>query len=204
MKKYIVRLAQERLNDLGSSLVVDGLWGARSQAAYNTHAPSSVGGDSSPFAKAMVIIALGEVGVEEVNGTNTGKRVEEYQAADWLGGTGYPWCASFVCWVYREALTAVTSHPSAKRPRTARAFGFENWAKENKLPLAKPVSGSDTIKAGDIVIFKRSHIGIAVEDSDDGYVRTVEGNTNSMGSREGGGVFRKNRKISKIRSTIRM
>jgi len=35
------------------------------------------------------------------------------------------------------------------------------------------------------------------------YVLTVEGNTDSSGSREGGGVFQKRRHLSKIRSRIR-
>jgi hypothetical protein len=54
------------------------------------------------------------------------------------------------------------------------------------------------------VIFKFSHIGIAVSSPNkDGNVITVEGNTDSAGSREGGGVYLKTRNLSKIRSRIR-
>jgi hypothetical protein len=57
---------------------------------------------------------------------------------------------------------------------------------------------------GDIVIFTFSHIGIAVSEPDEkGNVKTVEGNTDKAGSREGGGVYLKTRNISKIRSRIR-
>ena len=61
------------------------------------------------------------------------------------------------------------------------------------------------IKAGDIVVFTFSHIGIAVKDVDSsGYVVTIEGNTNGAGSREGGSVLEKKRHVSKIRSRIRI
>jgi hypothetical protein len=60
------------------------------------------------------------------------------------------------------------------------------------------------IKAGDVVIFTFSHIGIALGSPDKkGNVPTVEGNTNGAGSREGDGVYRKVRHVSKIRSRIR-
>jgi hypothetical protein len=63
--------------------------------------------------------------------------------------------------------------------------------------------GKDII-AGDIVVFTFSHIGIAVSSPDkNGNVATVEGNTDSAGSREGGGVYLKTRHLSKIRSRIR-
>jgi hypothetical protein len=61
------------------------------------------------------------------------------------------------------------------------------------------------IKAGDIVIFTFSHIGIATSAPDKkGNVETIEGNTNGAGSREGDGVYRKTRHVSKIRSRIRV
>lgn len=156
---------------------------------------------------AMVRIAEAEVGVEEVNGTNTGKRVNEYKAATWLDPEkGWPWCAAFVCWVVREALKA-TGTPQTdtfKRPQTAGAWDFENWSRKQDRSTwtRKPTAGD--IKAGDIVVFRFSHIGIAVEDMEpDGTVQTVEGNTDAAGSREGGGVFRKTRRLTQIRSRIR-
>ena len=56
------------------------------------------------LASAIVEVATPEVGIEEVNGTNTGERVNEYKAATWLpADKPWPWCAAFVCWVVREA-----------------------------------------------------------------------------------------------------
>ena len=138
-----------------------------------------------------------EVGVQEVDGSNCGIRVDEYKAATWLSPKrGWPWCAAFVCWIIREALQDVGAKTKTKgfiRPRTAQ--DLTTWTK-------KPHRGD--IKPGDIVIFKFSHIGFAVSSPDsNGYVTTIEGNTDKAGSREGGGVFKKKRHVSKIRSRIR-
>lgn len=158
------------------------------------------------IAKHLVEIAQREVGVEEVDGTNCGPRVNEYKAATNLHAMeSWPWCAAFVCWCVRAALVAAGVKETAtfKRPVTAGAWDFENWSRrqDDTTQTRKPHDGD--IKAGDIVVFTFSHIGIAVEDAKDGMVRTVEGNTDSEGSREGGGVFRKTRKLSQIRSRIR-
>jgi hypothetical protein len=53
-------------------------------------------------------------------------------------------------------------------------------------------------------VFKISHIGLAASAADKGWFETVEGNTNAAGSRDGGGTWRKNRRVSEIRSRIRL
>ena len=91
------------------------------------------------------------------------------------------------------------------RPRTAGAWDFENWAKKKSAPAQLiRVTPATQIKKGDIVVFKQSHIGLAVADQAGSTIKTVEGNTDLSGSREGGGVYAKVRKISKIRSVIRL
>jgi len=90
------------------------------------------------------------------------------------------------------------------RPRTAGAWDLENWSlkQDSSTNTKKPHRGD--IEGGDVVIFTFSHVGFAVSSPDsEGYVLTVEGNTDSAGSREGGGVFLKRRHLSKIRSRIR-
>jgi len=160
------------------------------------------------LATELVKVALAEVGVEEIDGTNCGPKVNIYKAATNLpADEGWPWCAAFVCWCVRKAAFAadVPFTPTFRRPMTAVAWGFEVWsrAQDNSTQTRKPAG--DDIKAGDIVMFTFSHIGIAVEDADPktGTVETVEGNTDAAGSREGGGVFRKTRRLSKIRSRVR-
>lgn len=158
--------------------------------------------------EALVQIAVKEVGVTEVNGTNCGPRVDEYKAATWLNPkVGWPWCAAFVCWCFREALalSGVKETKTFKRPRTAGAWDFENWslAQDSTTNTRKP--HKNDILAGDIVIFKFSHIGIAASAPDkNGNVVCLEGNTDGAGSREGGAVLRKTRHVSKIRSRIRI
>lgn len=114
----------------------------------------------------------------------------------------WPWCAAFVCWCVKNAMA--DEDYTFTRPQTAGAWDFEKWCKsvDNSALLKKPHNGN--IKAGDIVIYTFSHIGIAVSDVDkQGIVQTVEGNTNSDGEREGDGVYRKRRNIANIRSIIR-
>jgi cell wall-associated NlpC family hydrolase len=159
---------------------------------------------NNTFAEKLVALARKEVGVEEVNGTNCGPRVNEYKAATWLDSTkSWPWCAAFICWLFREAMK--DGKYSFERPKTAGAYDFENWCREQDthVLLKKPHNGD--IKPGDIVIFNFSHIGLAIGNPDSaGYVKTIEGNTDGFGSREGGAVLEKRRKLSSIRSRIRV
>lgn len=175
--------------------VVDGLVGQNTIACILAYLePAEFSDDSIPAL--LIKIAKGELGTRE-EGKNTGRKVREYQGADWLDGTGYAWCASFICWLFLKASEQIEL-PFA-RPRTASAFGFEEYAKQEGLKLTK---NPKKIKAGEIVIFSFSHIGIAIADSSGGYVSTVEGNTNKAGSREGDGVYQKTRELSLIRSSI--
>ncbi len=145
--------------------------------------------------------ALSQVGVRETR-KNGGPQIVEYQKATWLPPGAWPWCAAFVCWVVRNAVGQ--EKVSFKLPKTAGAWDFERWCREqdNSVRLRKP--HMNDIKAGDIIVFAFSHIGIAIGPPDkNGNVPTVEGNTNGAGSREGDGVYQKTRHLSKIRSRIR-
>jgi len=161
----------------------------------------------SKLAAKIVELARREIGVEEIDGSNCGPRVNEYKAATWLpADKPWPWCAAFVCWLVREAMqdTGIEDTATFKRPQTAGAWDFENWSRaQDQTTWTKKPHGGD-IEAGDIVIFTFSHIGIAIGEPDaNGYVITCEGNTDAKGSREGGGVFEKLRHVSQIRSRIR-
>ena len=157
------------------------------------------------FVSRLISIIQAEVGVEEINGTNCGPRVNEFKAATNLTPTvAWPWCAAFVCWGVREAMLALPDQRfTFARPVTAGAFDFRNWSLRQDSSTHTKDWPADDINAGDIVIFNFSHIGIAVLDAQDGRVTTVEGNTDLAGSREGGGVWRKSRKTSSIKTRIR-
>lgn len=158
----------------------------------------------------LIAIADHEAGTRE-EGTNSGKKVREYQAATTLGGTGWPWCAAFVCWCIwmwgkdPDVLRALKMDAlafSQWRPRTASAFGFIAWAKEKDL-LTFDDGPEHTLHAGDIMVFDMSHIGLVATDLDN-MISTIEGNTGSMGGREGDGVWRKTRQRSLARRFIRL
>ena len=166
-------------------------------------------------------IAISQVGTLEEGGNNRGSKVREYQAATYLAPGDWPWCAAFVCWCIKEWIERGTKdrvegetfrslfgavRPYMWRPKTPRAFGFEAWAKERGLPV---LGERAAVKAGDIVVFDMSHVGIAVASAPAGskHVETVEGNTGVVGLRDsaaGDGVFRKKRPRPMIRSIVRL
>lgn len=158
------------------------------------------------LAQSILALAAKEVGTEEIDGTNCGPRVNEYKAATNLPPQdAWPWCAAFVCWLVREAMNACGIKETAKfkRPTTASAWGFEAWslAQDNTTQTRRLHHGD--IEAGDIVIFTFTHIGIATGPPINGMVPTIEGNTDGSGSREGGAVLRKSRRVEQIKCRIR-
>lgn len=159
------------------------------------------------LSESLIQIAIGELGTEEVDGTNCGPRVNEYKAATNLPPKeAWPWCAAFVCWCVRGAmrLTNTIETKGFKRPTTAGAWDFENWSKRQDATTQTKREPSSDIQAGDIVIFRFSHIGIAISSPNkQGFIETVEGNTDGQGSREGGAVLKKVRHISKLKTRIR-
>jgi len=160
---------------------------------------------SARLPAAICEVARREIGVEEFHGSNSGPRVMEYQASTDLVGTGWPWCAAFVCWCVRESMR-ITNEPETatfRRPKTAGAWAFIPWSlaqDESTSTLRNP--GGD-IRPGDILVYTFSHIGIAVEEPEHGYVVAIEGNTDGEGSREGGAVLHKRRRLAQVKARIR-
>ena len=157
------------------------------------------------LAQRLVELAKKEVGVEEIGGTNCGPRVNEYKAATWLPpDQPWPWCAAFIDWIVMRAMEDSGKEFTFQRPRTAGAWDLENWSmKQDGSTWTKLNPQAGDIAPGDIVIFTFSHVGLAIETPAKGVVETIEGNTDGNGSRDGGGVWKKQRKLSQIRSRIR-
>ena len=152
-------------------------------------------------------IYTAEIGIREKTGKNDGQRIEEYLSYVGLG-KGNPWCAAFICWVYGKA--GVVNPRSGWSPALfpeARII----WSRRRgyiKNPLLN-IKHSDAIpRRADIfgIWFqdkKRiAHCGF-IDDWQEKYVITVEGNTNESGSREGDGVYRKRRLISTVYKVAR-
>jgi len=157
------------------------------------------------LAQRLVDLALKEVGTEEVRNTNCGPRVNEYKAATWLDPLqSWPWCAAFIDWLVMRAMEESGKKYTFERPQTAGAWDLQNWSmKQDGSTDTKLNPQAGDIAAGDIVIFTFSHVGLAIGNPVKGIVPTVEGNTDGNGSRDGGGVWKKERKISLIKSRIR-
>jgi len=170
-----------------------------------------------PLRQKLIDIAVTQVGVLEIpRNSNTGPGILKYQRATTLTGTRWPYCAAFVCWCIREwgrdpeVLNALKLTPhtfAAWRPRTAAAYGFHEWATHHDLTTfdENESPGQATLHTGDIVTFDTSHIGLVRTDSPiKQIVYTIEGNTDSAGSRDGGGVYEKTRVRPYLRKVIRL
>lgn len=164
----------------------------------------------------LIDIARKELGtVETPAGSNRGPRVQLYQSATDLAKeikTGWAWCAAFQCWIIREWLKDPGVRDALKlkdaaaaeawRPKTAAAWGFHGWAEQRGL-LVMDDSPSNVLHTADIVTFDFSHVGIVVTD-EGSEIHTIEGNTDTEGSRDGGGVWAKTRQRSLARKFIRL
>lgn len=155
------------------------------------------------LADKIIAIAEKEIGTHEIGTSNCGPRVDEYKSATNLPPhESWPWCAAFVDWCVREAMKGGTY--TFKRPTTAGAWDLERWSLEQDASTHTKRNPGNDIQPGDIVIYRFSHVGIAQSSpNSDGYFRAIEGNTNDLGSREGGSVLLKVRNTSKVKTRIR-
>lgn len=126
-----------------------------------------------------------EVGVmEEPPGSNDGVRVREYLASAGIHDPE-PWCASFVNWGCLQI----------------GKVGFGAWTpswNQSSLEIPEPRRS-----AWGLVYFpglkRYGHIFVVTKVYENGNIATVEGNTNTDGSREGTGVFRRVREAKAYR-----
>lgn len=135
-------------------------------------------------------IAEAKARVREIGGANCGPRVATYLAAVGLS-PGHPWCAAFVSWCFLQAERDLDLLCPI-RP-SARALGL--WE------FAHPDQRRSNPERGAIFIIDHGgglgHCGIVEEVALD-WLRTVEGNTNAAGGREGDGVYQKSRHRNEI------
>jgi len=155
-------------------------------------------------------IATQFIGVTETGDNRAGnnqKLLEIFNADDLVikGKTdGYPWCAAFVSHCVQLLVKQSPFFSSLSPPREPSVSRFLNdWSKKSSCIIFKPDNETLSPNKGDIVVFTFSHIGI-VESAYKGGVKTIEGNTNEAGSREGVTVARKQRTNRIIRAFIRL
>ncbi len=115
-----------------------------------------------------------------------------------IGGSGAPWCATFVSWCARQAgiPTSILKN-SIAAGHGPKYFNLNYYAGGAQKSDGPGFMGNYyTPKPGDL--FYKSdwgHVGIVVS-VDGSYFTTIEGNTNNNGSSQGNGVYSLRRKIS--------
>lgn len=149
----------------------------------------------------IITIARAELGVHETS-PNQGPGIQKYWEATSYGADGFknrePWCAAFVAWcvmLYTEG--------SKYRPKSAAVRDWVPDALKLNWRVFGPRDGLLFPRAGDIVVFKFSHIAI-VEDFSGTHIKTLEGNTDDDGGREGREVAERVRPLSLCKSFIRL
>jgi hypothetical protein len=225
-RRELVTQLQNRLNDVGSGpLPVDGAFGSRTRTAVTlfqarrglvvdgTVGPATwdelfgAGVGSPPVAPAplplaAVKLAGGEVGVRESGGPNRGPRVDEYLRNVGLDPTrgSYSWCASFVYFCFNRA----AQNLGIRNPCVKTAGVMNHWrlAPAWARVTAQDLAGSPSaVRPGAIFVIDhgqgKGHTGL-VERVSPGSLHTIEGNTNTAGSREGDGVYRRIRPLASI------
>lgn len=131
--------------------------------------------------------------VRETTGRNDGPWVEAIQRTTG-NKRGDPWCASFVNFVLDIAYRDLNPLPA-----TASCDELLRFAKDRDL-LMKTSTG---VVPGDVFLVMRNpddaiHTGIITGVGPGGLIRTIEGNTNREGSREGNGVWARERSSASL------
>ena len=141
----------------------------------------------------LVEVALSEVGYIE------GPKDNETKYGKFTKSNFQPWCGSFVMWCANEAGVKVPN--TVYTPAGAQAFiKAGTWQPvETAAPAVGDICYFDFPNDG---VDRISHVGIVIEDNEDGTVWCIEGNTSSKksGSQRNGGeackqlrAFKKNK-----------
>ncbi len=202
----VVKLFQMRnVDQTGHPLKPDGLVGSITWSVlFGEGAVPKATSAPGPFiAKVLAVAAEQERRKvrEEPKNSNRGPEVSQYLKRVGLG-PGYAWCCAFVYWCFDEAAKA------AGRPnpmvRTAGCLDHWNRAKgqgARRLLKHQAVADPSLLTPGMVFIMDygggAGHTGF-IESIGGGLVTTIEGNTDGSGTREGGGVYRLQRKIVSI------
>jgi cell wall-associated NlpC family hydrolase len=199
--KAAVKIFQStRRDSKGNPLEIDGKIGAITwQLLFDLPDEVVVQTSSSDLLKEGVNVAISQLGVmENPLGSNKGPEVNQYLASVGLN-PGLFWCAAFVYWCFNKAAIKLgRANPLVK---TGGCLAHWNNTQGKKITTDAALDNPSLIKPGHIFIINHGggagHTGI-VEKVQNGFIHTIEGNSNDSGSRNGIGVFRIQRKISTI------
>jgi hypothetical protein len=136
-------------------------------------------------------IAETQIGVQEIpKGSNKGEQVEDYLKVVGLPG-GYAWCMAFVQWCFK--------HSELNFPFVSAGV-LSVWAHTTAFHYTDP-------QPGDVFVMEfghgTGHTGF-VESIEGDNIHTIEGNTDTDGSREGFEVAKRIRNKHSILGYIRI
>jgi hypothetical protein len=196
--KSLVSLFQAQHADVaGRPLEIDGevgsnTWGSLFEATPVVTAPTGIAG-------AALGIAISQLGVmESPIGSNKGPQVNQYLKSVGLGG-GFFWCMAFVHWCFDQAAAGQgIANPFPKTAGCADAWArVRSSAPKRIVTAAAALANPSIVRPGFVFILDfgkgAGHTGF-VKQSLGGPFRSVEGNSNNDGSRNGVGVFELNRR----------
>lgn len=173
----------------------------------------------------LVDIARKSLHVRETGGNNIAQEIQTMQKATWLKPGAWPWCAALMADVLKKAIQIpkyadyiesrykIVGSLENWRCKDASAFGWIAWANKLKLTAlhddAIIFDERKTAKAGDIVVYDFSHIGIVSIDQvpNSGMIYAIEGNTAPKTTRRDGssdGVHEMYRPDTLVRAYIRL
>lgn len=128
--------------------------------------------------------AIAEVGYRE-------GRNDDNKYGRWYGMNHAPWCAMFLSWVfYHEGLPL----PATISKGFARTLFGAQWFQRHGRWTTTPARGHVVFYDLSAKVDSIDHVGIVERVNGDGSIRTIEGNTSGGGSRQGNGVYAKNRR----------
>lgn len=157
---------------------------------------------SASLPERLVAWADSQVGVKESPlGSNKGVQVNEYQEVAGLGkGGGFFWCACFIYWCAIKAGFKASDLPAIGK--CASVYQWYLWAEKNGLLCTSPARGR--IGGWFDRSSKKGHIFICIGSAVKLIGRTIEGNTNELGSRNGDCVAKRTRSVAaSTRTTVR-
>ena len=140
----------------------------------------------------------GYIGVREATGKNDGKQVEKFLKNVGLG-PGFPWCAAFVktCLIEAGIKSANAINGMALSCHNGKNIVFF------KSKKVKDVQPGDVFTLYYAHLKRIGHTGFVDHQVNSSVYESVEGNTNSAGSREGDGVYKKKRSFNATYSITR-
>ena len=141
----------------------------------------------------LIRIAAGEVGIKEMPPDSNNVKYNTWFYNKAVSGAPYPWCGTFVSWVYDQAGMNLGNIGYTK------GFAGCGTAVSN---IPKWGTKVDKPEAGDVVFFdwngdkKYDHTGIFRKDLGNGLFECIEGNTSIGNDSNGGSVMVRHRRYS--------